>query len=308
MDPSRCTCNSALIPTPDLSAIIAVHDSARVGSDHQRFSRRPVSAFLARIKRRTAGRSGLFYRKPWTRGWPPAACCIPCGNCIPMAFSPPPLAQDPRAYKLQFTLWNGATKVEADDPYRFPPLISEFDLHLHGEGTNYESYRTLGAHIVECEGVPGVRFAVWAPNAEVVSVVGDFNDWDERRHPMRLRTGGIWEFFMPAAAPVDQLQVRRAFARARVSPAEGRPVWIRVRVAAQDRAIGGRGSVHLSVGRPDVDGIARAQGLFERAGIDLRSASGLLAARSAQSYADVIASWRTNWSATPRIWATRISN
>src|SRR5580658_3912249 len=111
------------------------------------------------------------------------------------------LAQEPGPYKLQYTLWNGGTKVEADDPYRFPPLLSEFDLYLHGEGTNYESYNTMGAHLVECEGVPGVRFAVWAPNAEVVSVVGDFNDWDERRHPMRLRTGGIWEFFMPGAAP-----------------------------------------------------------------------------------------------------------
>lgn len=58
----------------------------------------------------------------------------------------------------------------------------------------------MGAHLVECDGVAGVRFAVWAPNAEVMSVVGDFNDWDERRHPMRLRTAGIWEFFMPGAA------------------------------------------------------------------------------------------------------------
>jgi 1,4-alpha-glucan branching enzyme len=107
------------------------------------------------------------------------------------------LAQDPGRYKLQFSLWNGTTKVEADDPYRFPPLLSDFDLHLHGEGTNYESYRTMGAHLVASDDVPGVRFAVWAPNAELVSVVGDFNDWDERRHPMRLRTGGIWEFFMP---------------------------------------------------------------------------------------------------------------
>ena len=107
------------------------------------------------------------------------------------------LSQDPGRYKLQLTLWNGTAKIEAEDPYRFPPLLSDFDLHLHGEGTNYESYRTMGAHLVECDSVPGVRFAVWAPNAEVVSVVGDFNDWDERRHPMRLRTGGIWEFFMP---------------------------------------------------------------------------------------------------------------
>ncbi len=108
------------------------------------------------------------------------------------------LPSDPGRYKLRLTLWNGS-HAEVEDPYRFAPLVSEFDLHLHSEGTQYESYRTMGAHLVECDGVAGVRFAVWAPNAEVMSVVGDFNDWDERRHPMRLRTAGIWEFFMPGA-------------------------------------------------------------------------------------------------------------
>jgi len=106
------------------------------------------------------------------------------------------LPGDPAPYKLLLTLWNGK-HVELDDPYRFPPLLTEFELHLHGEGTNYESYSTLGAHLLDCESVPGVRFAVWAPNAYVVAVVGDFNEWDERRHPMRLRTGGIWELFIP---------------------------------------------------------------------------------------------------------------
>jgi 1,4-alpha-glucan branching enzyme len=108
------------------------------------------------------------------------------------------LGNDPGRYKLRLTLWNGS-QAEVEDPYRFAPLVSEFDLHLHSEGTQYESYRTMGAHLVECDGVAGVRFAVWAPNAEVMSVVGDFNDWDERRHPMRSRTAGIWEFFMPGA-------------------------------------------------------------------------------------------------------------
>ena len=89
--------------------------------------------------------------------------------------------------------------VEYDDPYRFPPLLSSFELHLHGEGTNYESYAMLGAHLTEVDGVHGTRFAVWAPNAEAVTLVGDFNDWDTRRHPMRLRDGGIWEFFLPGA-------------------------------------------------------------------------------------------------------------
>ena len=71
---------------------------------------------------------------------------------------------------------------------------------MHGEGTNYESYGTLGAHLVTCEGVEGVRFAVWAPNAEVVSVIGDHNNWDRTRHPMRLRDGGLWEIFLPGLA------------------------------------------------------------------------------------------------------------
>src|SRR6185503_13656996 len=106
------------------------------------------------------------------------------------------LAGEPRLYRIRATLFSGAS-IEFEDPYRFPPLLSAFDLHLHGEGTHYETYNTLGSHLVEVEGVPGVRFAVWAPNAEVVSVIGDFNDWDSRRHPMRLRTGGIWELFLP---------------------------------------------------------------------------------------------------------------
>jgi 1,4-alpha-glucan branching enzyme len=102
----------------------------------------------------------------------------------------------PRGYRLKLTLHDGS-EAELEDPYRFPPLLSEFDLHLHSEGTLYQSYDTLGAHLLELEGVAGVRFAVWAPNAEVVSVVGDFNDWDTRRHPLRLRTGGVWEIFLP---------------------------------------------------------------------------------------------------------------
>src|SRR5579863_7706470 len=101
-----------------------------------------------------------------------------------------------RDYRLRITLYSGESQ-DLDDPYRFPPLLTSFELHLHGVGTNYESYRTLGAHAVVCEGVEGTRFAVWAPNAEVVSITGDFNEWDRTRHAMRLREGGIWEIFLP---------------------------------------------------------------------------------------------------------------
>ena len=101
-----------------------------------------------------------------------------------------------RDYRIRVRLYSGESYV-MDDPYRFPSLLTSFELHLHGEGTIYESYRTMGAHTCLCDGVDGVRFAVWAPNAAVVSVMGDFNGWDRTRHPMRLRDGGIWEFFMP---------------------------------------------------------------------------------------------------------------
>jgi 1,4-alpha-glucan branching enzyme len=87
---------------------------------------------------------------------------------------------------------------EFEDPYRFPPVLTDFDLHLLSEGTHRGAYEKLGAHVREVEGVRGVVFALWAPNAQRVSVVGDFNHWDGRRHPMRVRGGsGIWELFIP---------------------------------------------------------------------------------------------------------------
>jgi 1,4-alpha-glucan branching enzyme len=107
--------------------------------------------------------------------------------------------QHPRAYTFHVTDHQGAS-VELQDAYRFQPLLSEFDLHLTSEGTNYEGYHALGAHPIIVDGVAGVRFAVWAPNAIVVSVVGNFNGWDARRHPMRSRTGGVWEIFIPDVA------------------------------------------------------------------------------------------------------------
>ncbi len=106
------------------------------------------------------------------------------------------LSGQPARYSLQARLWDGR-EVELEDPYRFPPLVSDADLHLHGEGTLYQAYKTFGAHPVCSEGVSGVRFAVWAPNAENVTLAGEFNDWDVRRHPMRRRNGGVWELFLP---------------------------------------------------------------------------------------------------------------
>ena len=100
-------------------------------------------------------------------------------------------------YLLEVTNWAGET-TQLADPYSFGPLLGDLDMHLYCEGTHYEIYRKLGAHLMEVNGHAGVLFSVWAPNAQRVSVVGDFNDWDGRLHPMRKRLeSGIWEIFIP---------------------------------------------------------------------------------------------------------------
>jgi 1,4-alpha-glucan branching enzyme len=98
----------------------------------------------------------------------------------------------------------GSNLVELEDAYRFPPILSDFDLHLLSEGTHLHSYEKLGAHPLTLEGVDGVGFVVFAPNARRVSVVGDFNYWDGRRHAMRVRGNGFWEIFVPGARIGDK--------------------------------------------------------------------------------------------------------
>ena len=103
----------------------------------------------------------------------------------------------PLSYRLEVDYGESGT-VTIDDPYRFLPTIGELDQHLVGEGRHEELWTKLGAHVREVEGVHGTAFAVWAPAAKSVSVVGDFNFWDGRMHLMRaLGTSGIWELFLP---------------------------------------------------------------------------------------------------------------
>ncbi len=111
-----------------------------------------------------------------------------------------PAGQVPERYRL---IWQDAEQRDhiAHDPYCYPPQLADFDVHLFGEGRHRHAYRFLGAHVHQADGVAGVLFAVWAPNAERVSVVGDLNGWDGRCHPMRVRGGGIWELFVPDLAP-----------------------------------------------------------------------------------------------------------
>jgi 1,4-alpha-glucan branching enzyme len=106
-------------------------------------------------------------------------------------------AELPLAYRLEVEYPRGET-FTFDDPYRFLPTLGELDLHLAGEGRHEELYAKLGVHVREFDGVEGAAFAVWAPAARSVSVVGDFNGWDGRLHPMRsLGSVGIWELFVP---------------------------------------------------------------------------------------------------------------
>ncbi|MBI3561449.1 MAG: 1,4-alpha-glucan branching protein GlgB [Gammaproteobacteria bacterium] len=115
--------------------------------------------------------------------------------------------------------WRGATKSVTDyyrlvridssglretfyDPYSFAASISDLDLYLFGEGRHWQIYSILGAHLLSIADIAGVRFATWAPNAERVSVIGDFNRWDGRCHPMRNRgSSGVWEIFIPGLKP-----------------------------------------------------------------------------------------------------------
>jgi 1,4-alpha-glucan branching enzyme len=107
----------------------------------------------------------------------------------------------PVSYKVRFTFADG-NQWESNAPYRFMPTLGDLDLYLAGEGTHHRLYERLGAHLHETDGVKGVSFAVWAPNARRVSVIGDFNRWDGRLFPMRqMGSSGIWEIFVPEIGP-----------------------------------------------------------------------------------------------------------
>jgi 1,4-alpha-glucan branching enzyme len=110
------------------------------------------------------------------------------------------LVSDAESYLLRISRPSGVQDTE--DPYAFGALLGDLDLHLFNEGRHFELAGAFGAQAMAIDGVPGVRFAVWAPNARRVAVVGDFNSWDARRHPMRVRyPAGVWELFVPRIGP-----------------------------------------------------------------------------------------------------------
>ncbi|WP_075217696.1 1,4-alpha-glucan branching protein GlgB [Mongoliimonas terrestris] len=134
-----------------------------------------------------------------------------------------PVERLPEHYTIRAT-WDAGTH-EAEDPYAFPLLLGEMDVYLLAEGAHRQLADTLGAVVTTVEGVPGVRFAVWAPNARRVSVVGDFNAWDGRRHPMRLRREcGVWELFLPRLGPGERYKYEIMAADGTVLPLKADPL------------------------------------------------------------------------------------
>jgi 1,4-alpha-glucan branching enzyme len=141
------------------------------------------------------------------RAWRPDAVAVelvvlPEARRIPMEKVHPAGVFEARAegvadYRLDIT-YPPDIVVPGDDPYRFWPTVGDFDLYLFGEGRHESLWRVMGAHVREHQGVLGTSFAVWAPAARAVRVVGDFNGWDGRMHPMRvLGSSGVWELFLP---------------------------------------------------------------------------------------------------------------
>ncbi len=126
-------------------------------------------------------------------------------------------------YTLRITYPGGVH--ETADPYAFGPTLGELDLYLLGEGRHRELGQVLGANPTTMDGTAGVRFAVWAPNAQRVSVVGNFNSWDPRRHPMRKHGGaGVWDIFIPGLMPGDIYKYDLRGPRGEALPQKADPV------------------------------------------------------------------------------------
>jgi 1,4-alpha-glucan branching enzyme len=132
------------------------------------------------------------------------------------------LANGSRRYRVRARY--GDRQLEIEDPYRFPPILSDLDLYLLGEGTHMHLYEKLGAHPMVLDGVSGVAFTVLAPDARRVSVVGDFNAWDGRRHAMRVRGNGFWEIFVPEAAAGDKYKYEIIGPDGRMLPLKSDPL------------------------------------------------------------------------------------
>ena len=213
------------------------------------------------------------------------------------------------AYRLEVTR-NGQV-TEIDDPYRFQSLLSDFDRHLLAEGTHHHAHEKLGAHPVIIDGVPGVAFGVWAPSARRVSVVGDFNDWDGRCHPMRLHpANGIWEIFVPGLGQDERYKFEIRGRDRGAARTEIRPLCARLRGGDAAHGVGRGESRRLPVERR---GLAAPSGPDARCFASRCRSTKCISVRggacpSRAIASSTIASWRTSSRTTSSRWASRTSS
>ena len=156
-------------------------------------------------------------------------------------------------------------EVEVEDPYRFPPILSDLDLHLLGEGSHLDLYQKLGAHPRRFDGIDGVAFALFAPNARRVSVVGEFNFWDGRRHAMRVRGNGYWEIFVPNAKPGDKYKYEIVASDGRLLPLKSDPLAFaaEIRPSTASVVLDTRSLPRPSAGPPRANALDAPMSIYE---------------------------------------------
>ncbi len=216
-------------------------------------------------------------------------------------------AELPFAYGLEVDYGeHGAYPV--DDPYRHAPTLGQLDEHLMAEGRHERLYERLGAHVTTLDGVAGTAFAVWAPNARSISVVGDFNGWDGRLHPMRgLGSSGVWELFVPGVRSGDRYKFEiRGAGGEMVLHAD--PFAFAADVPPETNSI-----VHASEHAWRDDAWLERRAAGDRAGgadVDLRGPSAVVAAhgRGGRPPADLRRAGRRAGVPTSPSWASRISS
>jgi 1,4-alpha-glucan branching enzyme len=149
-----------------------------------------------------------------------------------------PLARRQTPFPYYLRLTRGGDSWDAEDAYRFLPVLGDMDVYFLAEGTHRRIYEHLGAHPTNVDGIDGVTFAVWAPNAQHVSVVGDFNDWDGRRHPMRKRVeAGVWEMFIPGLPLGDAYKFEILGAHGTLVPLKADPIAFQQEMAPATSSI-----------------------------------------------------------------------
>jgi len=169
----------------------------------------------------------------------------------------------PKRYRLRAQF--GDNEVELEDPYRFPPLLTDYDLYLLGEGSHLRLYEKLGAHPVTLDGVAGTGFVVWAPNAQRVSVVGDFNFWDGRRHAMRVRGNGYWEIFVPGARADDKYKYEIVTRTGELLPLKSDPIAFstEMRPATASIVVDYEKLTHPSHTRDNINALDQPMSIYE---------------------------------------------